>query len=164
MKKILAYIAMFLMVSAYAVESEESSVAKAKLKLDELTVYKTPHCGCCGEWVDHIEKFGFQAQVVSKPSLADLKTSLGVPENARSCHTATHSTGFIFEGHIPAKYITSFLAAPPPGAKGLIVPAMPVGSPGMEYKNQFNPYKIFLLKADGKLEEFASVESYESQF
>ncbi|MFW2405782.1 MAG: DUF411 domain-containing protein, partial [Gammaproteobacteria bacterium] len=65
--------------------------------------------------------------------------------------------GYVFEGHVPAKYISEFLQDPPDGARGLVVPAMPVGSPGMEYKDQFSPYDVLLLKADGTYEVFAHV-------
>jgi hypothetical protein len=130
----------------------------------QLTVYKTPTCGCCGEWVDHVLSSGFKADVVNQQSVAHIKDRFGIPANARSCHTAVSDHGYVFEGHVPAKFIRAFLADVPEGALGLVVPAMPLGSPGMEYKDQFNPYEVLLMKEGGELEVFAAVTSYQSQF
>ena len=81
-------------------------------------------------------KFGeFQA-------LDGIKLEAGISPAARSCHTAISTDGYVFEGHIPSRYIRQFLAAPPEGARGLVVPGMPVGSPGMEMGDRFDPYDI----------------------
>ena len=71
------------------------------------------------------------------------------------------SQGYVFEGHIPAKFISRFLASPPKDAIGLTVPAMPVGSPGMEYQDKFMPYQVLLLKNDGSSQVYAQVNSLE---
>ena len=72
--------------------------------------------------------------------------------------------GYVFEGHIPARYIRDFLANPPADARGLAVPAMPVGSPGMEVEDRFMPYEVLLLKADGGVEVFARVQTPAQQY
>ncbi|MGB1058644.1 MAG: DUF411 domain-containing protein, partial [Ketobacter sp.] len=77
---------------------------------------------------------------------------------------AVSKQGFVFEGHIPARYIQQFLANPPEGAFGLAVPAMPVGSPGMEVNERFMPYQVLLLKKDGSTEVFAAVENAAQQY
>lgn len=150
------------------IDDSGESVAKAEhtVKSDLITmdVYKTPSCGCCGKWVEHIERSGFQAKISNLESLAAVKDQLNIPENARSCHTAVAKDGYVFEGHVPAKYMAQFLDNPPAQAKGLIVPAMPLGSPGMEYQNQFNPYAIWLLKHDGEMLVYAEIKSYDQQF
>ncbi len=87
-----------------------------------------------------------------------------MPVRYGSCHTAVTENGYVFEGHVPARYIAQFLNDPPAGAVGLSVPAMPVGSPGMEYKDEFMPYQVLLVNKDGSVEVYASVESYQQQF
>jgi hypothetical protein len=125
-----------------------------------LTVYKTPTCGCCGKWVDYMEKAGFNVSVQELRDLSAIKRDAGVPVTHQSCHTAIADVdGYVFEGHIPAKFVRAFLANPPEDARGLVVPAMPLGSPGMEYQDQFAAYDVFLLKADGTFDVYASVKS-----
>ena len=77
----------------------------------------------------------------------------------RSCHTSVSNNGFIFEGHIPAKYITKFLLEDHPNAIGLSVPGMPLGSPGMEFDDRFTPYNILILYKDGSSEVYAEILS-----
>ena len=129
-----------------------------------LDVYKTETCGCCTLWMDHMEAHGFTSTGHHPDDLGALKRELGVPARYGSCHTGVSEEGYVFEGHVPARYVTQFLANPPEGAIGLTVPAMPVGSPGMEWKDQFNPYDVLLLKEGGEVEVYASVETYEQQF
>ena len=129
-----------------------------------LDVYKSPTCGCCTKWMDHLAENGFVSTSHHPNQLSDLKRELGVPVRYGSCHTGVSENGYIFEGHVPARYITQFLADPPVDALGLTVPAMPVGSPGMEYENQFMPYDVLLLKKDGSVEVYVSIESYDQQF
>ena len=126
-------------------------------------VHKSPTCGCCTGWVGHMTSHGAHTKIQHSDNLARLKADLGIPANARSCHTAISDSGYVFEGHIPAKFIQQFLSNPVLDAKGLVVPGMPVGSPGMEYKDQFMPYVVYLLKLDGKLEVFAKVNSLADQ-
>ncbi len=129
-----------------------------------LDVYKSPYCGCCTLWMDHMAEHGFTSTGHHPEELGVLKQELGVPARYGSCHTGVSEEGFVFEGHVPARYVKAFLDNPPEDAIGLTVPAMPVGSPGMEYKDQFNPYDVLLLKRDGSVEVYASVASYEEQF
>lgn len=130
----------------------------------ELTVYKTPTCGCCVKWIEHIEEQGFATQFKNLQQLSDLKTQLGIRPNHRSCHTAVSKDGYAFEGHVPAKYIKQFLNEDHPNAIGLSVPAMPVGSPGMEVGTRFMPYQVLILYRDGTSKMYAEVKTYASQF
>lgn len=98
--------------------------------LSKVTVTKDPNCGCCGAWVAHIKKAGFPAEVIESSGVNRLKAKLGVPRELASCHTA-EVAGYVLEGHVPADAIKRLLAERPE-AKGLAVPGMPVGSPGME--------------------------------
>lgn len=148
-------------------ESGANETSQAPVVMDirhQLTVYKTPTCGCCGEWVDHVLGAGFKADVVNQESVAHMKDRFEIPANARSCHTAVTDSGYVFEGHVPAKYMKQFLADAPSDAQGLLVPAMPLGSPGMEVEDRFQPYRILQLNKDGSLQIYANVTNYEQQF
>lgn len=128
-----------------------------------LTVYKSPSCGCCGKWISHVEEAGFTSLTQHPRDLAAIKARYGVAPELQSCHTAVSREGFVFEGHVPARYVKQFLANPPEGASGLAVPAMPVGSPGMEVGDRFMPYQVLLLNRDGSVAVFAEVNSAEEQ-
>ena len=97
----------------------------------EIQVYKTPTCGCCTQWIDHLRAAGFEVEATDLPNLDALKASNGVPRRLASCHTATVE-GYVIEGHVPAADIVRLLAERPKVA-GLAVPGMPMGSPGMEH-------------------------------
>lgn len=130
---------------------------------DHLTVYKSPSCGCCGKWITHMQREGFHLQSNDSQQMQAIKQQLGIRAEYQSCHTAVSDTGYVFEGHIPAKFIARFLQDVPEHALGLSVPAMPVGTPGMEMGAGFMPYKILLLKKDGSSEVYANVASREEQ-
>jgi len=125
----------------------------------ELTVFKSPSCGCCSEWAERLADQGIQSRMEDYEDLAGLKKTLGIGTDVRSCHTAVSDDGFVFEGHVPARYIEQYLAAPPADSIGLSVPAMPVGSPGMEMGKRFMPYQVLLLNKDGSHSVFAEVNS-----
>jgi len=95
-----------------------------------MIVHKDPNCGCCGGWVEHLRDAGFKVDVRDVPDLNRVKTRLGVPADLAACHTAELS-GYAIEGHVPAAALRRLLSEKPK-AKGLAVPGMPVGSPGME--------------------------------
>ncbi|TKB47430.1 DUF411 domain-containing protein [Thalassotalea mangrovi] len=130
----------------------------------ELIVYKTPTCGCCKKWIDHINDQGMATQSRDYRDISFIKQELNIRPNHRSCHTAVTHDGFAFEGHVPGKYIRQFLTENHPEAIGLSVPAMPVGSPGMEMAEHFMPYQILILYKDGSSEVYAQVSHYEEQF
>jgi len=129
-----------------------------------LDVYKTPTCGCCNFWVSHLEKSEIKTRTHDYDSLHEVKERFGIGEDLVSCHTGVSKSGYFFEGHIPAKFIQEFLMNPPAGAKGLAVPGMPMGSPGMEMGDRFTPYSIFLVKNDGSVEVYAEIKSKEDQY
>lgn len=140
---------------------EPANVSKA-IALD---VYKSPSCGCCKAWISHVENHGFESKVHSFDDFPGIKEAKSIAPRYRSCHTAISNDGFVFEGHVPAKYIQQFLQETHNlDVIGLSVPAMPVGSPGMEVEGKFQPYKVLKLKADGSYEVYANVQSYEEQF
>ncbi|PNK60078.1 DUF411 domain-containing protein [Psychrobacter sp. FDAARGOS_221] len=127
------------------------------------TVYKDPNCGCCTEWIDYAQKAGMHAAVQHPQNLSVFKEKYRVPPQMQSCHTAVTEDGYVFEGHVPAKFIAQFLDNPPADAIGLTVPGMPVGSPGMEVDDQFMAYKVYQINKDGSVIEFASVDTPQQQ-
>ncbi|MDF2181609.1 DUF411 domain-containing protein [Neptuniibacter sp. CAU 1671] len=131
---------------------------------EELKVYKSPDCGCCGKWVEHLESQGLETATLHPMNLAAVKQHYGIKPAYRSCHTAVSNDGYVFEGHVPARFVTEFLQSPPEGALGLAVPGMPVGSPGMEMDQRFDPYEVILLKQDGTAEVYKSIKSPDQQY
>lgn len=129
----------------------------------QLDVYKDPSCGCCANWIDHMAGHGYAPTVHHPANLNQVKADLGVIPAWQSCHTAVTADGYVFEGHVPARHIAAFLAAPPTGALGLAVPGMPMGSPGMEMGGRFTPYDVVLMKKDGSAALFASIKSAADQ-
>ncbi|HEY5761214.1 MAG TPA: DUF411 domain-containing protein [Steroidobacter sp.] len=118
-------------------------------------VNKTPTCGCCGVWVDHLKKAGFAVQVNDLENLAPIKERVGVPFGMGSCHTAEVG-GYFIEGHVPAEDIKRLLSEKP-AAKGLTVPGMPAGSPGMEVPSgRVDRYDVLLVDKEGKTSVFAT--------
>jgi hypothetical protein len=117
----------------------------------QVEVYKTRTCGCCAKWVDHLRANGFTATVTDVPSTAEYRKKYGVPDQLLSCHTAVVG-GYTVEGHVPAADIHRMLKMKPK-AKGLAVPGMPLGSPGMEAARR-DAYSVLLFKADGTTSVF----------
>ncbi|MGH8030292.1 MAG: DUF411 domain-containing protein [Arenimonas sp.] len=117
-------------------------------------VHKSPTCGCCGQWVEHLRKAGFTVQVDDTGDLAAIKERVGVPAAKGSCHTA-EVAGYFVEGHVPADDIRRLLKEKP-AARGLTAPGMPMGSPGMEMPGGGTPkYVVELVRKDGSTEVFA---------
>lgn len=128
------------------------------------SVYKSPTCGCCTSWIERIEKHGIKINTIHPENLAEEKSLLGIQPMYRSCHTAVSVEGYVFEGHVPYKYINQFLEEKPAGAIGLSVPGMPAGSPGMEMGDRFTPYSILLLKKDGSSSIYAQINALAEQY
>ena len=129
-----------------------------------MDVYKSPTCACCGKWLEHAEQRGFSLTSHHPADLNQLKVDQGLSQKYQSCHTAVSEQGYVFEGHIPARYIRQFLANTPADALGLAVPGMPAGSPGMEMGGRFTSYQVLLLKRDGSAEVFAEVNTPAQQY
>lgn len=119
-------------------------------------VWKDPSCGCCKDWVSHLESAGFAVKVNETGNSA-MRAKLGIPRQLGSCHTALVG-GYALEGHVPAKEIRRLLKEKP-RAVGLAVPGMPVGSPGMDgevYGGRRDPYDVLLVLKSGDSRVFAS--------
>jgi len=123
---------------------------------DTLTVWKSPTCKCCNEWIKHLEKNGIK---VLKSNTGNLKISkkLNINRKFSSCHTALID-GYVIEGHVPFQDIKKLLKEKPQNAIGLSVPGMPIGSPGMDNPiyGKKEPFNVLLLKKDGISSEIFS--------
>jgi len=115
-------------------------------------VFKSPHCGCCGKWVEHLRQNGFEVKTHDVDDVSAARKKLGMPDRLGSCHTAKVG-GYVVEGHIPAADIQRLLKEKPK-ALGLAVPSMPPGSPGMESSKPI-PYQTLLVQSDGSTRVFA---------
>ena len=118
-----------------------------------INVVKTATCGCCGKWVEHLKKAGHQVRVTDVKDVTPTAKRLGVPDDLRSCHSASVG-GYAIEGHVPAADIARLLKEKPKAA-GLSVPGMVAGSPGMEMGGQKPAYQTLIFTRDGKRKVFA---------
>ncbi|WP_128000261.1 DUF411 domain-containing protein [Piscinibacter defluvii] len=119
-------------------------------------IWKSPSCGCCKDWIAHMQAAGF-ALTVHETGNTAIRGRLKMPAPLGSCHTALIG-GYAIEGHVPAREVQRLLKERPQ-AVGLAVPGMPIGSPGMdgpEYGGQRDPYDVLLVQADGRTRVFAS--------
>lgn len=116
-------------------------------------VVKTPSCGCCTAWVTHLRQAGFRVTIAHVNDLTPTARRLGVPDDLRSCHTASVG-GYAVEGHVPAADIRRLLRERP-AAAGIAVPGMPMGSPGMEHGNHRERYNTVLFTRAGRRTVFA---------
>lgn len=112
----------------------------------KMTIYKSPACGCCQAWAEHVKAAGFATEVIERGGLTSLKDQHAIPQKLRSCHTALIE-GYVIEGHVPASAIRKLLAERPQAA-GLAASGMPIGSPGMEVEG--SPPEIYDVVLFGK--------------
>lgn len=113
-----------------------------------MTVYQSPTCGCCGLWNEHVEEHGFEVTAHMREDMGAVKESFAIRPNLASCHTAIVD-GYVVEGHVPAEDIRRLLAEVP-DARGLAVPGMPIGSPGMEQGDRVDPYEVLIFNDSGE--------------
>jgi hypothetical protein len=144
MKRSLPLTALFLFCFLAGVAMAQSALS--------ITVNKTPYCGCCKQWMAHLQANGFTASGKDVDDTAPVRASLGMPAKLGSCHTAVIN-GYVIEGHVPAEDIKRLLKEKPK-ALGLAVPGMPLGSPGMESANP-QPYETLLVMKDGSTKLWA---------
>lgn len=142
-----------------AMATEASSAATTVLQ-----VMKDPSCGCCEGWIQHASERGFVAQISHPQDLNGEKLKLGIAPQFQSCHTAVSPEGYVFEGHIPANIVQRFLDEKPDDAIGLAVPGMPMGSPGMEIGDRFQPYDVLVMKNDGSAQVYAHIATKNEQY
>ena len=119
-----------------------------------MKVHRDPSCGCCEAWVAHVKRAGFDARIEITDDIDAVKRRLGVPASLASCHTA-EIDGYLLEGHVPAEIVTRLLAERP-AIRGLAVPGMPIGSPGMETPGMApDPFRVIAFADGGRMSVFA---------
>ena len=138
----------------HADHADPGKQAAAATARPKMVVHKSPTCGCCSLWVEHVRAAGFEVEVRDREDLSAIKESLGVPYAKGSCHTAEVG-GYFVEGHVPAADIQRLLAERPK-ARGLTAPGMPGGSPGMEMPDGgTQAYTVELVAGDGTTSAYA---------
>lgn len=154
MRNILKVIMLALMLLPGLASARDRSPVEHPLDRPLVTVHKTPWCGCCSQWIAHMREHGFEVSVIEAADLGPVKQRVGVPAGKGSCHTA-EVEGYFIEGHVPAEDVRRLLAERP-AARGLTVPGMPAGSPGMERPDGYvQPYSVELIGEDGSASEWA---------
>ena len=143
MKKILSTLLFILSTSTAPLHAQTAPV---------IEIFKSPYCGCCGKWAEHISQAGFKIKIHEVSDVPGTRKKLGMPEAYGSCHTARVG-GYLLEGHVPAADVRQLLKEKPKGI-GLAVPGMPAGSPGMDIPNS-PPYETLLVKSDSTARVFA---------
>lgn len=128
--------------------------AFAREPLPVVQVFKSPSCGCCGAWVDHMKGAGFTVKVTEVDDTSVARRQYGLPDKFGGCHTAVIA-GYVVEGHVPPNDVKKMLLMKPV-AIGLAVPGMPVGSPGMEVGSRKEPYQVLLVAKDGRERVFSN--------
>jgi hypothetical protein len=144
--------ALVMMTAAAGTAAQRPRPAAEKPAL--MAVYKTPTCGCCSKWVEHMKQNGFTVNVTDMNDVSPIKTKHGVPSTAQSCHTAIVN-GYVIEGHVPAADVKRMLKEKPAIA-GLALPGMPSGSPGMEIPGVQSPgYQVLSFDKRGATRVYA---------
>ena len=139
---------------ANATSSQLAAASRDAPEATRVHVHKSASCGCCSVWIEHMRDAGFTVTATDVDNVNAIKERVGVPLGKGSCHTAEVG-GYFIEGHVPAGDVKRLLAERP-DAKGLVVPGMPAGSPGMEMPDaRTQPYTVELVHADGSTEVFA---------
>ena len=121
-----------------------------------VAVFKSPTCGCCAKWNEHMTAAGYAVTSTDRNDMTAVKEEHRIPAQLRSCHTALVA-GYVIEGHVPADVVAKLLAERPAGVVGIAVPGMPAGSPGMESPDgSKTPYNVMAFTKDGQSRVYAS--------
>ena len=133
---------------------EEKPPGRTTGATNAMLVFRDPSCGCCHTWAEIAGKAGYDVELRDHPDMPGLKRRLGVPEQLASCHTA-QIAGMVIEGHVPLEDVARLLEERPAGIKGIAVPGMPLGSPGMEVPDGTKqPFTVMAFDTTGKVTEF----------
>lgn len=153
MKYLIKLCVLFMCVQlALAGESIWDKPTAAMDKPAEMTVYRSPTCGCCGKWIEHMKKHGFVIKDIQTADMDAVKRRLGVPKELESCHTAVVG-GYVIEGHVPAGDVKKAMQSKAAVA-GLAAPGMPSGSPGMEMGGRKDSFAVIAFDKSGKTRIF----------
>ncbi len=155
------FLSLFLILVFSAQANAESVWDKSEKQLavpTTIVVYRSPTCGCCHKWIEHLKKHQFTVKDIVNDDVNTIKQKYGVPAAMQSCHTAIIN-GYVIEGHVPAADIITLLAKRPK-IVGISVPAMPAGTPGMEMGGRKDPFDVVAFDENGKFSVFNHYEGY----
>lgn len=138
------------LILSFGLKAETTATEKAV----DVTVYRSPTCGCCGKWIDHLKQNHFNVKDIVSDDMESIKNKYGVPKEMASCHTAIVD-GYVIEGHVPADDINALLKSKPK-VVGLAVPGMVTGSPGMEMGGRKDPYDVMSFDKENHFQIFNS--------
>jgi len=155
--KFVLTVSLLVSASVYADAEPKVSQVGAKIK-KEIVVYRSPTCGCCGKWIQHLKDNDFTVVDRVTVDVQTIKDKYGISQSLASCHTALVN-GYIVEGHVPAEDINTMLSSKP-SIKGISVPGMVTGSPGMEMGERKDPYKVISFDDNGKLGLYRDYREY----
>lgn len=148
MKSLKMILGVMLLMGAISGQAQEAVADK------EMTVYRSPTCGCCGKWIEHVKQNHFAIKDIVSDDMQAIKKKYGVPENLASCHTAIVD-GYVIEGHVPAADIEKLLQTKPK-VIGISAPGMPMGSPGMEMGGRADDYDVVSFDSAGSVQVFSA--------
>ena len=139
-----------------AVSSNDPSRPSARPRTAAMMVYRDPSCGCCEAWAALAQKAGHHVSVIDHPDMPAVKKQYGVPDELSSCHTAIVA-GYAIEGHVPLEDVERLLETKPAGIRGLAVPGMPRGSPGMEMPDgSRDPFEVLAFDETGRFARYGA--------
>jgi hypothetical protein len=161
MSNVLKIIFLFLSYTgvSFAAPPDWSKPAENHAEEKEIFVYFSQTCGCCKKWISHLEQHDFKVNAIPVTSINKVKQEYGIPPQYASCHTAVIGD-YLVEGHVPADDIKRLLKDKPANIKALTVPAMPVGTPGMEMGERKDPFAVYAIKHKGDPEVYKAYEGY----
>jgi len=161
MKKLVIAISIFLIFGfniSYAQSDWDGPVIELENNRIEAVVYRSPSCGCCSKWLAHLKSHGFKVQDNVLEDMQQIKDKYGVSRSLRSCHTAIIN-GYVVEGHVPANDIKTMLQNKPE-IKGLAVPGMVIGTPGMEMDDKKTAFNVMSFDNEGQVKLYKAYDKY----
>ena len=154
------WVAVVVTIAVVAAATAWLSISTSDAEIADIVVYKTASCGCCNKWVTHLRDNGLEVNVVNVQNTQPIRERAGIPRRLGSCHTAMVGKYWV-EGHVPADLIRQLMAEAPDNIRGIAVPGMPMGSPGMEGPNPVE-YQVLAYHADGTTTVYATREGRRS--
>ena len=140
-----------------SIENTSAGQPRADTQRAAMTVYRDPSCGCCEAWAGIAEDAGYQVTLLDDNNMTAVKQRLSVPPQLASCHTAVID-GYVVEGHVPLDEVDRLLRERPSDIRGIAVPGMPIGSPGMEVPDgRTEPYQVIAFDAERKTSVYSSI-------
>ncbi len=154
LKKVKSYGLVLAVISAIPVFANWLAIPSTSQAEADVVVYKSPTCGCCSKWIEHLRENGLEVDIVSVGNTAAIRKRVGVPRELGSCHTAVVGDYWV-EGHVPADLIQQLMTEKPADIRGISAPGMSIGSPGMEGPDA-TEYKVLAHEVAGKTSVYAT--------